>query len=542
MKFFGYLLLLFLPFCALGQQRYIVFYADKGDAINACYGQPDRVLGKLAAERRKSAGIGFDFQDIPVSARYNELLREQGIRIVRSSKWLNAVLVETELPVAAIKKIAPQIVHIVAAGAAPSAKRSDKFREIPLVAPVDSQPQFKGAAIDYGFATAQNSLLGIDCLHDRGFAGKGVTVAFFDCGFPGVDTLGIYDSLRINNRIKGTFDFWGNTPGVYYKDPHGSKCASMVLANRPGRFVGGAPDANAIFAITDDAVTETPQDEFNYVAALEWADSLGADVVSASISYKDFDDPQYDYVYADMDGRTAITTIGCQIAARKGLLIVNGAGNSGHICAPCDADSILCVGGANPSRGYDNISSYGPSYDRRVKPDVSARTLGVYVIDERGTPQFLSYGGTSSATPQIAGLAVCLKQAHPAATNIQIIQAIRGSGHRYHSPDSLTGFGVPNACRADSLLSAALSVGSPQVRPEHTLRLFPNPASELLNIESDRKMAVVHIISLLGQRLQSSLPDARGGAIDVSALSAGTYILQVQYSDGAMQAMRFVRQ
>jgi len=327
---------------------------------------------------------------------------------------------------------------------------------------------------------------------------------------------------------------------VYHKNVHGSHCASEVLAYKPGQYVGSAPDANAIFAITDDNDTETPQDEFNFVAALEWADSLGADVISASIGYKNFNDPRYNYTYEDMDGRTAISTRGCRVGASKGLIIVNSAGNSARICAPCDADSILCVGGAHSLRGYDGRSSYGPSYDRRVKPDVSALTINAVSVDEKGAINYSLYGGTSSAAPQIAGLAVCLKQSHPMATNIQIIQAIRMSGHRYLTPDSLTGYGVPDACKADSLLSLALSSSIPRIQP-NVLRIFPNPATDILYIESSATITAAYIVSMLGQRLKSQELHTKGGAITVKELPAGTYIVQVQYADGTSNALRFAR-
>lgn len=536
MRYLVILCIFLFPFTTSGQNRYIISFHDKGTEVND-YKNAGQVIGQKSWERRLHSGIPFDYYDLPVAPSYKELLLKNGVRIIRSSKWLNAVLVETELNPTDIQQLSSKIADVRPAGKLTTG--ADKFR-LEKTGGQEPSLQNKGTVINYGQATTQNKLLGIDCLHDRGFTGKGITIAFLDCGFTGLDTISYFDSLITNNRVKGTWDFWGNTPQTFYKANHGTSCASIVLANKQGNYVGMAPGANAIFAITDDLVTETPQDEFNYAAALEWADSLGADVISASISYKDFDDPQYDHPYSVMDGRTTFVTRACQVAAAKGLLIVNGAGNSGYICAPCDADSILCVGGTNSIRAYDQISSYGPSYDRRVKPDVGAMTLGVYAVNQAGNREFLSYGGTSSATPQIAGLAVCLKQSHPQATNIQVIQAIRRSAHRYANPDSLTGYGVPDACKADSILSATLDVAQPELSPA-SFRIFPNPASDIMYLEATRPMSKINIMSVVGRKLRSGKASGIAAAVDVRDLSPGIYLVQTIYADGTSKAIRFIK-
>jgi subtilisin family serine protease len=315
-----------------------------------------------------------------------------------------------------------------------------------------------------------------------------------------------------------------------------------MICNDPGIFVGTAPDVDLMFALTDDLTTETPQDEFNYVAALEWADSLGADIVSASLSYKDFDPPFADYSFSQMDGKTTISTKGAVIAARKGLLIVNAAGNSGFLCAPCDADSVLCVGGADSLRNYDLMSSYGPTFDGRVKPDVAAQTKHPYYKSVFWNI-FLNpfYSGTSIAAPQISGLAACLKQAHPNATNIQLINAIRQSAHRYNNPDAGTGYGVPNGRVADSLLDVMLNVKEASTVIKN-VSVYPNPANDFVNIEADEMISVAEIRSLDGKLLMSERLDAKKGIMNIQALSPGFYLMQLRSASNAISHSKLVKQ
>lgn len=527
---------LLLSLTATAGNRYIIYFTDKG---NAQYKAADvtAALTKTAIEKRKERHLGFDHYDIAVNEAYLQELKNKGISIIHTSRWLNAVLVESELNIDAVKKSSAHISKVIELRG--TVNPDNKFKTERLSAkqtlPSVNIAAKTNSAINYGYATSQNLLYGIDYLHDKGYTGKGVTVAFLDAGFNFLDQNVGFDSLRARNGIKATFDFWDNAANVFHKDSHGTFCAVYMLGNIKDTYVGMAPAVDVMLAITDDQFTETHQDEFNYIAGVEWAEAQGADIISASISYKDFDAGEGDYELADMDGITSIASKGARIAAAKGIVLVNAAGNSGILCTPCDVDSILCVGGVGNNKVYDGISSFGPTADGRIKPDVGAQTINVNSLNTDGTVLNSFYGGTSSATPQIAGLAACLLQANPTANNYQIIQAIRKSAHNYDFPDNTTGYGVPNARAADDTLRVMLAVHD--VPPAISFNLYPNPATNLVYVEGEEAIKSVILTSLMGQVVLHETPNRLVSVLDLGQLPAGNYLLTVQIEKGSASRM-----
>lgn len=535
-------LLLLAAAKAQAQHRYIVFYEDKGSEAAVWYARPQQLLSDKALALRARAGIGISYEDLPVSAAYVEQLNVAGIRVLQSSKWLNASLVETDKRPADVRTACTAIAGVMYAGERPV----QGITPAPVPVPADSVPPVAAlkttSVLDYGANAGPIGLLGLDALHDRGFTGRGITVAFLDAGYSYANTSVFFDSLRLSGRLVATWDFWGQDTTVFEKDTHGASCSSKVVGNYPGKYIGTAPGVNAAFAITDD-VTETPQDEFYYAAGLEWADSLGAEIVSASIGYKVFDPPFPAYTYADMNGHTAISTIAAAMAASKGLLVVNSAGNSGTLCAPCDADSIICVGGALFSFAYDGRSSYGPSFDGRIKPNVAGFSTNPPRISltSANVEMNTGYSGTSAATPFIAGLAACLKQAHPDATVWQLIKAIEQSAHKAAAPDSLVGHGVPNARKADSILSRMLAV--PRAAAPSAFRLFPNPANGQVMLEGNIALSEVQLLSVTGGLLQQqSLGGGTAAILDVTDLPPAVYFVRITDKTGMVTTLRLLKE
>ena len=517
-----------LSFTAEAGKKYIVYFSDKG---NKQYNAADVTasLTPIAIEKRKQNGLGFDSYDIAVNADYLGLLEKNNVRVLNTSRWLNAALVEADMDATQLKNLSAHVSRVVALHENATVK--NKFStEIAGKKTATHTANKTTSVLNYGDATMQNLLYGIDYLHDKGYTGKGVTVAFLDAGYNGFDLNPGFDSIRARNGIKATFDFWANNSDVYLKDSHGAFCAAYMLGNIPGQYIGMAPSADALLAITDDQFTETHQDEFNYIAGVEWAEAHGADIISASISYKDFDAGEGDYDLADMDGKTSIASTGARIAAAKGIVLINAAGNSGIICTPCDVDSILCVGGAGNNKVYDGVSSIGPTADGRIKPDVGAQTINVVSLNTDGTSLNSFYGGTSSATPQIAGLAACLKQANPTANNYQIIQAIRMSAHNFTMPDNTTGYGVPNAKAADDILRMLLAV--PDIHKSLGVSLYPNPAANIVYVESKENIRTIRILSLTGQVVLQTQPNTPVAVLDINSLAAGNYIVHIQTDKG----------
>jgi subtilisin family serine protease len=265
-----------------------------------------------------------------------------------------------------------------------------------------------------------------------------MVIALLDGGFFNYTTLDAMDSIIINNQVLDTWDFYSNNTTVSDDHPHGMQCLSTIAANIPGQFIGKAPKANFLLYRTEDTNSEYPIEEFNMVCGMERADSAGADVISASLGYSEFDDASFNHTYAQMNGSTTIAAIGADLAAKKGILFVNAAGNEGsnawhYIITPADADSVLAVGAVSTSGAVGSFSSYGPSSDGQVKPDVASVGVGAMVQSTSNT--VVTGSGTSFACPNMAGLSSILWQGFPEVSNMRIVRALREAGSIAASPN-----------------------------------------------------------------------------------------------------------
>ncbi|MFT5764898.1 MAG: serine protease AprX [Saprospiraceae bacterium] len=313
---------------------------------------------------------------------------------------------------------------------------------------------------DYGMTKEQIEFLNLDCLHQRGFTGKGVTIAHFDDGFDGFDQLKAFEYARVNNYVKGKYDFQIDGTLKYEGNgSHGTNTLSIVHGYLPGQYIGTAYNANMLLARTEYTPTETHKEEMNWKYAVDWALENGADVITSSLQYNTFDEGEGNYDYkSDFDGNTSIIAKAADYAASKGVLVVTIQGNFGngdwyYLATPGDADSVLTVGAAGIDGKKAGFSSFGPSADGQVKPDVMAVGFQTTIIEPNG--DIRKGNGTSFAGPAIAGMVACLKQAHPLRSNMEIITAVRQSADRYGNPDILGGYGygIPDACKADDILS-----------------------------------------------------------------------------------------
>ena len=518
------------------QDKYLVYFKDKGEVTTY---NDKLLLSEKTLQKRALFNIEIDTYDLPVKNEYLKVLKDNGVKVLSVSKWLNAALVETSLSKEHLLSLNSNIINVtsIKSGTKKSTAKFIDFEKQILPSYDMNKSSLQKSVIDYGAAEEQNLVFEIDYIHDKGYLGDGVTIAFLDAGYNVMDTISFFDSVFVNNRIIDTYDYWDDTTFVYHKMGHGTIVSSKIIANKPGVFVGMAPNVELIFYITDDEVTETHQDEYYLVIGLERADSIGVDIVSASIGYKDFDAGEYDYVFSDMDGNTAISTIGCNIAASKGIIVVTSAGNSGHITAPADAYGILSVGGAYLTKVYDNISSTGPTYDGRIKPDVAGISRYVKGIWVTGTIYTSSYGGTSAATPFIAGLAACLKQAYPIATSTEIIEAIKQSGHQASNPDTLIGYGVPSARIADSIL--AITYGMIEIKTHNDITIYPNPSSNYIFIESKNTIESIKIISIMGQVIKKVV-GISNKKISLENLPKGVYIVKILDEKGLNYSKKII--
>ena len=281
-------------------------------------------------------------------------------------------------------------------------------------------------------------------------------LAVLDAGFFRYLTLPTFDSVRINNQILNTYDFVANEVSVNEDDSHGMNCFSTIAANLPGTFVGTAPKATFCLYRTEDVASETRIEEHNLAAGYERADSIGVDVCSVSLGYTTFDYASQNYTYADMNGNTTMSAKASNIAAKKGMLPVIAAGNEGatvwhYISTPADADSAMAVGAVDTLGNISPTSSFGPSSDGQVKPNVAATGLRAVVASpSTGLPVLSS--GTSFAAPNIAGLSTCLWQAFPEYNNMVLLDAIQRSATKFNAPDVRVGYGIPDMKKAFVIL------------------------------------------------------------------------------------------
>lgn len=438
-------------------QRYVVRFKDKSSPTFSL-SNPSSYLSLRAIERRQRFSIPIDSTDLPVNPRYLDSLRSvPGVTILNVSKWLNQVSIQASDPNALNKINTFPFVFTTARIASrikTPANNQSKFGENGMGVPVPSQKNNLRTTADffsYGSSSGQIRMHNGEFLHNIGLRGQGVVIGMLDAGFQNYTALPSFDSARINGQVLGTWDFVAGNATVTDDDSHGMKCFSTIAANIPGSFVGSAPKASFYLFRTEDVFSEYPIEEHNWVCGAERIDSVGGDLISSSLGYTQFDDGSMNHTYADLNGNTTMAAIGADLAAKKGLLVVNSIGNEGnrpwhYLMTPADADSILAVGAVNNAGQVAAFSSFGASADGQIKPDIASVGVGTTVQNTNGS--ITTGSGTSFACPNIAGLISCLLQGFPEVSNMDIIKAVRQTSNNIATPDDRTGYGIPDMKKA----------------------------------------------------------------------------------------------
>ena len=430
-----------------GKKTYIYRYElrDKA-ATQYSLEKPQRFLSHKSLERRKRQGLSVDSTDLPVCKQYIKLFHRKNAQVIGTSRWQNTVLVSSpdsllliSLDTLSIVKkstcvfISPDSIDI------PGDIRWNVHEDFNRWDSVKNDP--------YGMARQQIEMLNGIFLHEKGYTGKGITIAILDGGFQNYKRIPAFQGTR----ILGTHDFvWShNSQGIggFESIDHGTKVLSAMAAYAPEVTIGTAPDASYWLLRCEDPLTEQPVEEDYWTMAAEMADSLGADIISSSLGYYAFDNGRGSYRLQDLDGQTAFISRSASMLARKGMIHCNSAGNSGmgqwkKIGVPADARDILTVGAIDRNKKLAAFSSIGPSHDGRIKPDVVAQGAPTVLISGRGT--LVHDMGTSFSTPLVSGLVACLWQALPDKTALEIIDIVRQSANQYHEPTNIYGYGIPN--------------------------------------------------------------------------------------------------
>jgi len=537
-----FLFLFLIPLLSGGQvapQRYWLQFTDK-DNTPYSVSAPEQFLSSRAMERRQKQNIAVDQSDLPVDPDYIAQVRATGAEVLNVSKWFNSVTVRITDP-SVLQQVLqlPFVMHHEPVGRYGS---PSKDWEKEFVFSDKSNIELPKDA-DYGTALNQVEMLNGLKLHRQGLMGQGMLIAVLDAGFSGADHLAVFDSLRQNGRIIATRDLVEGNAGVYGYSTHGMAVLSTMAAYQPGVMVGTAPKASYILLRTEDVGSEFPIEEHNWIAGAEFADSCGADILNTSLGYTDFDDEAYNYAYSDMDGRTTPSALGSVMAARKGILVVTSAGNMGnnawqYISTPADADSVLAIGAVNANGEGASFSSIGPSADGRVKPNVCAQGQQAIVANTSGTVG--PSNGTSFSGPILAGMAACLWQGQPDATNMQLYDAIQRSAHIYDAPTPKLGHGIPDFVRARLLLSGHSPAN---LFRDELLELFPVPFTERIEgtyYSAEGQELEVRLVNGLGQTMRALRFQGCEMCIHpirfegLQGLSVGTYFVEILAKNGKL--------
>ena len=408
--------------------------------------RPAEFLSKKAIDRRERQHLKLDSTDLPVNPAYLNAIRSTGVSVVSVSKWNNTVLVrggdldllKSVALLGCVKGMRKVWTSPDSIAASPARSRfHTEFNRWDTIS--DSR---------YGVTLEQVAMLGGTEMHKHRFTGRGVTIAVLDGGYMNADRI---PCLKAANVV-GRADFVVPRSQDMFKEmDHGTKVLSTMAVNVPRTYVGTAPHATYWLLICEDNYTESLAEEDYWAAAAEFADSVGADIISSSLGFHAFDNPADNYRLSQLDGRTAMVSRTASMLAGKGMVLVNSAGNDGmaswkKINVPADAADIITVGAVTPDRRNASFSSIGPTADGRVKPDVMAPGSPTAVITGRGT--IIKDVGTSFAAPLVAGLTACLWQALPDKTAYDIIRLVRGSADNNAAPDNIYGYGIPDFWKA----------------------------------------------------------------------------------------------
>ena len=485
-------------------RRHLIYFKDKAGTPFSV-SQPEKFLSARALARRQRQQIAILPRDLPVSPAYVQQLRAvPGIQLWYTSRWFNAAVVACDSATLQQVQALPFVRSAQTLNRGLPGTRKPKGDD-----PLPTAERTAGTRSQYGKAYTQAQLVGAVQMHDAGFRGEGMQIAVFDAGFPGVNTASAFTSITQENRLASTFNVVDKNDQVFLRDSHGTHCLSTIGGNETGRYIGTAPKATFRLFITEDIYSEHPIEEANWLIAAEYADSSGVDVISSSLGYNTFDYPSIDYTYADMNGRTALSTRAATVAARVGMVVVSSAGNEGnnpwrYITAPADADSILTVGAIDSLGVVAGFSSRGPTADGRIKPNLAAMGVQTAIVSPGGS--VTRGNGTSYSCPVLAGMVAGFWQANPQLTAQQVISFLQRSGSRATTPNDEIGYGIPNFVRAYNLANPNGPLAAASAEPRHELLIYPNPSK-------DDELYLQLAVGFQATPLQVRIFDARGALV-----------------------------
>ena len=503
------------------------FFVQFSNKKNTPYSlsSPSAFLSSKAVARRAAFGIACDSTDLPVNQTYVSQVANLGAKVHSRSKWMNGitVLVTDSFLMSQVRAL-PFVSKVQYTGKTDAASL------------VRQKSKFETQLTDYGTAQAQLNQINGSYIHNLGFTGKGIVVGVLDAGFNNVNINPGFDSLRMSGRLLGTKDIAELNGNVYSMDAHGANVLSIMTGKLSGAnpYAGTAPHASFWLIRTEYAPTEYLVETDFWVSGIEFADSVGVDVVNSSLGYTTFDDAKMSFTYADMNGKVSRASKAAAMAAQKGIIVCNSAGNDGnktwhYIGSPADAEGIVSVGAVYNTGVSSEFSSFGPSSDNRIKPEICGTGTATAYINTAGSRS--SGNGTSYSSPVIAGMMACfLQYAKANFSNLtipKILESVFKSGSIYTNPTAQLGYGIPDFQKAASNL---LTLDLTENKADNNFMVVYRPeASSLeLNIcEPTTQRCSLKIYSVAGVLVCQNDIDSQNFTVSVKGLSAGAYIVNV---------------
>ena len=523
-----------------------VFFNDKGSETENYFQKPSTVVSEKSLIRRAkvlSVDEIISQRDLPVNQNYISQLQAAGFKLKQKSKWFNGVsgwIRSSDLSQIAMLPFVKQMDIVYRF-------RSDKFEEDVIdESAKESNPNFSKPqgtySFNYGQSLTQLNIISVPQVHDLGYTGDGITICMLDAGFDLWSTHQVFSTMN----VIATWDFVNGDPDVedgsdMGSGSHGTSTLSLIGGFYEGQLIGPAFNADYVLAKTENTDSETPIEEDNWIAALEWADSIGVDITSTSLGYLDFDPPYPSYTWEDMDGNTARITNGADYAASLGIFVVNSAGNNGYdvhntLGAPADGDSVMAIGSVSSGGNRSSFSSVGPTADGRIKPDLMAMGSANYVACNGSNTCYSSWGsGTSWSCPMAAGAAALLLEADPSLTPMQLAELLKNTASQSTNPDNLNGWGIVNTYSALQSLLTGNDNNEQLPKDYYLLQNYPNPFNPSTKIRfavPERSNIKLTLHDILGNELGVILndevnPGVKEIDLNASNLATGIYLVRM---------------
>lgn len=525
------LLALFLLFCGsamlITAASNYYFYVQFTNKNNTPYSlsTPAAYLSARAIARRASFNISCDSTDLPVNPDYVNQIANLGIKIHMRSKWMNGITVLVK-----DSNIMNQVRTLS------FVKKVQYTGRLSVASTVRQKSKFETETIDYGTALTQVNQINGGYLHNLGYTGKGIYVGVLDAGFNSVNTNPGFDSLRLSGRLLGTKDIAESNGNVYTMDAHGANVLSIMTGKLTDAspYSGTAPHASFWLIRTEYVPTEYLVETDFWVSGIEFADSVGVDVVNSSLGYTTFDSVSMSFSYADMNGKVSRASRAATMAAEKGIIVCNSAGNDGnktwyYIGSPADAEGIISVGSVTSTGSASTFSSFGPTSDNRIKPEICGMGSSTAYINTTG---LCSTGnGTSYSSPVIAGMMACyLQYAKANFSNLtvsKILESVFKSGNQYSHPTAQLGYGIPNFQTAVNNLMTS-NLFDNKVSENFTVYYNPEISSvEVALCEAPVDKCFIRVYSLTGNLVLSQQIADVQTSLPARNLSSGIYIVNV---------------